>query len=468
MKTSHFATAAAIVSVPIIAVQFAQNSKLKTEVEELNTVLVEYQQGGGGAGGLSGMPAGKSGDNKSKDTTKPDPAGSQAEALATSSSLSEILAHRDPMLRMAALLEYVGKLSDKEIPEALAKLRQSTPDWDPDARVAAQLMLTRWGKADPEGALAHIGKLDMKSAGGDAAIILSALAATDPLRAVEWLENPDNKLANSRWIGQILAGSITKEWVRQDPDAALAWAQTVPENQRSGAYTGVLGSLAATDPERASKLAMQLPDDDARREILGQIARSWSEISPAEAVEWASTLDGRGRSRAMGEALGEWAQKSPPEAAAFVDSLPEAGEGQYLQRVASSWAEHAPADAAQWLESHQESEGKADAMGWVMWHWTNSDPQAASTWLIDQPAGGSRDRAIGSLAKATFESDPGAAVTWAATITDERQRAGTLERGVREWLEREPVKAREWISTTDQISQEEAQRFLTPRGERDK
>ena len=87
----------------------------------------------------------------------------------------------------------------------------------------------------------------------------------------------------------------------------------------------------------------------------------------------------------------------------------------------------------------------------------------ASTWLIDQPAGESRDRAIGSLAKATFDEDPGAAVAWAATIGDERQRSSTLERGVREWLEREPQQARDWINTTDQITAAEAQSFLAPR-----
>ena len=100
-----------------------------------------------------------------------------------------------------------------------------------------------------------------------------------------------------------------------------------------------------------------------------------------------------------------------------------------------------------------------------MWHWTNADPQAASTWLVDQPAGASRDRAIGSLTKATFDSDPGAAVSWAATISDEGQRTRTLTRGVREWIEREPEKAREWINTSDLITEEEAQQFLEPRAE---
>lgn len=473
MKKSHLSAAGAItiIAAPIIGLQFAHNAGLKSEIRQLNQTIIEYRDGDRSGGGLSALSPTKDREN---DLSNKDPNGDTDAAFKLNlesgnitASLNEILAQRDPMQRMSALLAYVGQLSDAAIPDALTKLRQSTPDWDPDARVAAQLMLTRWGKSDPDGALAYVQSLDYKKAGGDAAVIISSLAATDPQRAIRWLQDPDNKLANLPWMGQILAGSITKEWVRQDPDAALAWATTLPKNQQSGAYGGVLGTLAATDPARASALAVDLPAGDARRDIIGQIARAWSESAPDEAIQWASTLEGDERERAVGEALGAWAQSAPNEAAGYVDQLAEdeRTEGM-LDRVASNWARQEPEAAAHWLANQAEGADKANAMGDVMWNWTVADPQAASTWLLDQPAGNSRDEGIGALAKATFDNDPASAVTWAANMSDDEKRQSSVGIGVNVWLERDPDAANQWLNTTDSISQEEIQRIRSERAER--
>ena len=472
MKRSHLATATAVVLAPIIALQFAQNSKLKSEIKELNRTIIEFRDGGRDRSDLSAISTTK-GDRDGESGTSGDGDPNSLSSLDLESGapsklvLSEILSERDPMRRMSALLAYVGQLGDDEIPDALTKLRQSTPDWDPDARVAAQLMLTRWGKADPEGALAYVAELDPRKAAGDASIIISALASTDPQRAIKWLEDPENKMVNQPWVGRILAGSITKEWVREDPEAALAWAMTLPKDQQTGAYGGVLGTIAATDPKRASTLAASLPEGDARRDVIGQIARSWSETSPAEAMQWAESLDGKERDRAMGEALGSWAQDEPGEAAAFVDGLAaeERTEGM-LDKVASSWARKEPEQAAQWLGNQEEGKDKADAMGDVMWNWTVADPVAASTWLLEQPEGASRDEGIGALAKATFEDDPASAVSWAANMTDENKRQWSVAVGVNVWLDRDPEAANQWLNTTDRLDQEWVDKILVERDER--
>ena len=473
MKRSHLAAAAAIITGLIIGLQFAQNSKLKSEIQGLNHTVAEYRESTRTTGGgLSALPSGRRKAGKTTDENE----GGSSSAISSldlesdasgSQGLSEILAKRDPMLRMSALLAYVGRLDDAAIPEALAELRQSTPDWDPDARVAAQLMLTRWGKSDPASALEYLSGRDHRKAGGDAAIIISSIAASDPQAAINWLSDPDNQLAKLPWMGQILAGSITKEWVRQDPEAALEWATSLPKNQQTGAYGGVLGTLAATDPQRASTLAVGLPDGDARREVTGQIARAWSEDSPLEAIGWAGTLEGEERQRATAEALGAWAQSDPQEAAAYVDQLAEDDRSEgMLDRVAGSWARQQPESAARWLGGQAESADKADAMGDVMWNWTVADPEAASTWLLEQPAGNSRDEGIGALAKATFDEDPESAVTWAANMTNEDKRNWSVGIGVNAWLDCDPETARQWLESTDALSGEHVEKILSDRSKR--
>ena len=124
--------------------------------------------------------------------------------------------------------------------------------------LGAHMLLTRWGKEDPDGAFASLKTVGLKEAGGTASSILGGLASIDPKRAIAWLEDPENQYANRPWMGHILAGTIGKEWVRQDPDAALAWANALPDSQRRGALGGILESLASSDPQQASLMVMEL------------------------------------------------------------------------------------------------------------------------------------------------------------------------------------------------------------------
>ena len=80
---------------------------------------------------------------------------------------------------------------------------------------------------------------------------------------------------------------------------------------------------------------------------------------------------------------------------------------------------------------------------------------------MQQPSGDFRDNGVGALAKATFDDDPASAVTWAATIDNDRQREGAIERGVREWAKREPAEARTWVQENSTLlSPEQSERLL--------
>ncbi|MAW11752.1 MAG: hypothetical protein CMO54_07875, partial [Verrucomicrobiales bacterium] len=108
-----------------------------------------------------------------------------------------------------------------------------------------------------------------------------------------------------------------------------------------------------------------------------------------------------------------------------------------------------------------DTKGRTDAVGHAVWHWTNEDPAGAADWLLEQPSGDFRDNGIGALAKASFDDDPASAVTWAATIDNDRQREGTIERGVREWSKREPQEARNWVQENSNVlSPEQSERLL--------
>lgn len=432
MTKTQIAAAALALAAPIIALQFYQNRQQSREIAALRRSAPSPSSSLAPAlaSPASSQPAGR--------LPSPPP----------QTSLREILAQRDPVNRMRALLDFVAQIPPGALPSALKEIRENSPDWDPEAKVVLHLLLTRWAQQDPEAALASLNSLDPKKQGGDAPSILASLAARDPQRVAAWLANSKNTLVDFPVMGAILAGTLGKEWVRQDPAAALAWARRLPESQRGGAYVGVLGTLASTDPAAAARLASQLDADPARLHVLGDIGKSWAKKSPSEALAWANSLNGAERQTALRQALGSWSDTAPAAAARFLEDLPAAVlDGPLLKSVAEPWVAKAPDAAATWLAARPDSTAKNEAMGSVLWNWTKQNPNDASTWLTNQPSGPARDAAINGLALATFDSDPASALTWAASISDETNRAASVTLGITEWLKRDAPAARSWASS---------------------
>ena len=449
-----------LLGLSIIAFQYTQNAKLKKELKAQNSKEI----GSSGEGSLTLAGTGKGVSKSSSDSKKGSVTKKDSKNLSiVISSVNEILSDPDPLKRIERLMAYVNKLSPDEMPDALVALQESAPDWDPHMKMAVGLLLTRWASADSDAAFAYVEQMKNKDQARDATFsILRALASQDPQRALEWMSNKGSDMAKNGWMGHMLAGTIATEWVRRDPDAALAWANSLPENQRHGALGGALETIAASDPNEAARRLLELDAGDAREKAAGSIANLWAKRAPQEAREWAMTLEGDDRESAMSRALGGWASTEPAEAAAFINDIPaEERTDSQIREVGRRWSEQEPSQAAEWLVNQPDTKGRTDAIGHAVWHWTNDDPAGAADWLLQQPQGEFRDNGVGALAKATFDDDPASAVTWAATIDNDRQREGAIERGVREWAKREPAEARSWVQENSTVlSPEQSERLL--------
>ena len=371
----------------------------------------------------------------------------------STSSFEDLLSIEDPADRIAGLLKYAEGLGSSEIPQALEDIRQSSPHWDPEAKMITHILLTRWAIDDPEGALASLEGIDLGKFGADPISVLSGVASVNPDIAISWLDNPDNKMVKLPFMGQILAGSIAKEWVRRDPDAALTWANGLPESQKAGAFTGVLGSLASTDPQKAASLASNLAPGGSREHIIGEIAQSWAQNSPKDALDWAATLEGKERQRALYTSLGELARTDRQSAAKFVENMETDERGTYLKSVSSEWAVEEPAEAAEWVmdlaSGSGSDEGVGAALGDVLWKWTRDDPSAAGNWLNEQEKGPTLDGAITGLAGAAFEQDPAASLSWATQISNEGLRNISLTVGLGAWMQRDAEAATQWAEANN-------------------
>ncbi|MFT4550087.1 MAG: hypothetical protein ACI9MB_004062 [Verrucomicrobiales bacterium] len=377
-------------------------------------------------------------------------------------SITDIMTKAGPRDRFQALMSFVEGINTHEIEEALKELRANTTNqFDPEAMFAGHLLLMRWGEEDSEAAFASLEKLGMMERAFGSMSVLAAVAADDPRAAADWLTAPTNLIAAVPRAGDFMATTVSKEWAKNDPDAALAWAKSLPEGKRAGAYNGVLGSLASDDPQRASAMALDLEEGKDRTNLIGNIAESWGKKEPAAALEWVQGLEEGGeRDQAMSKTLGGWAQAEPAKAAEYLDQMADEEKAAHVGAVAGPWARQDPSAAATWLGDQPEGEGKNDGMKQVMWMWTATEPEAASTWIGEQPAGPSRDQGIVSMSNTTYDQDPQMAITWAAEISDDGMRTQQVSRGVNRYMKDEPQAAAEWVGATDVLSEVEKAEYL--------
>jgi hypothetical protein len=360
-------------------------------------------------------------------------------------SIAEIMALSDPGRRLETLMAHVTALPLSDLPGAIENLRRTAPDWDPEAKAALHFMLTRWAREDPEAALASLDQLGSRQRGDFASSVLSGIAAVNPDRATAWLADPANKLVDFPLMGHILAGTIGREWLRRDPEAALAWAAQLPDSQRGGAYTGILVTLAGTNPNRAAETAARLEPGETRRNLLADIGESWARTDPQAALTWVQSLSPEDRPAALRDSMASWAASDPAAAARHVAELPpDQVNAAVLKAVAEPWTVKAPQAAAAWVWEQPASAARNDAMGGVIWNWTRQNPTEASQWVRDQPASPVRDSAIAGLAIATFDGDPAAALTWADSMNDPKKREESVSVGLREWLKRDAAAAASW------------------------
>lgn len=365
--------------------------------------------------------------------------------------LLAIFSNPDPTDRIASLHNFALRIDPAAIPAALDLLHQKTPEWDREANMLSHLLLAKWVKHDPEAAFASLDVADFTKMRGHTTSILSALAAYDPKRAADWLGEPGNAFGFYPKLGHILAGTIAREWARQDLDSALAWAKELPTQQQAGAYTGILKPLASVDPEQASSLALSLEDSDTRQYLLSEIAEAWALSAPLDTLTWADSLPSQDRKEATLSALYTWAQDQPQEVASYLDSQPEV-QANFLPLVSDSWSRRQPLKAADWIVSKPDSSQRNTAIRKAFWNWTTQNPSSAADWIDGQASGSARNHAIAGFTTAAAEFNPPTALEWTGKISNPELRSDLRTRILDSWSHRDPEAAAAWRKNHPVIS----------------
>lgn len=115
-------------------------------------------------------------------------------------------------------------------------------------------------------------------------MVLQALGSrwgrTDPQGALAFAET----LANSPQRIQLMA-SIMFGWTEKDSNAALDWAKQLPAGQaKNQALSAIASSLATQNPRAAVALMDSLPANRARQGMINPVFNEWANRSPVEAA----------------------------------------------------------------------------------------------------------------------------------------------------------------------------------------
>jgi pentatricopeptide repeat protein len=280
---------------------------------------------------------------------------------------------------LAAMTEMSALMSYRLYGEVMNLKRDDFPGVMQRAKVGEKwtgemlnLLLVRWAEIDPSAALAfgnaHLKGKEIDFDGMDESDWRILITAVD-------LETNGSGAVTS--LEGVLAGEDIEEWwsdhdsdmdlfylysvkAAKDPESVWQEILQVAEEESRDPEMLIVGLIDGC--QKTGKMSWILDkashlDEDARDEMLSQIAMIWTMKDPESAVQWAEQLAKDGNRKIAGEVAERWAEKSPKQASEWLLSI-STGEGEPNENFkdqAFGYMVVADLDSAvHWLEGQDE------------------------------------------------------------------------------------------------------------------
>ena len=244
---------------------------------------------------------------------------------------------------------------------------------EPQRSMAAQSALEGLARLDPKAALERI---DSQPANNKRRIIRSALqtlAATEPQLAIAEAEtredffvevatvwaNRDPEAATA-WLMQHTPDQrssshdplrrIASRWSKQDLNAALAYADTLPEGLRAGWTSAIAAELELTDLDRLETLAQTLSDTPYAAGMYQRVAFQRYESDPKGTLSQLLGLKPELRDEPLSSILDYAMEDTPDSAARLINQITdEELRMRALRKVLPRWQSREDGAMERWL-----------------------------------------------------------------------------------------------------------------------
>ncbi len=370
--------------------------------------------------------------------------------------------------RVQALLEFYAGLTPEQLAEEAGKL-ESLPMTE--RMVASFLLFGRWAEVDPTAAMAFSNTMGM--AGGFVRpTILQSWASVDPANAAKYYGQNPREFAMMDMMGgrgggpmggQGASSIIASEWARQDPAAALAWANSLT-NGKGQAMSAVVSEVAKTDPKKAAEMLASMDPAD-RPGAYRSVAAQYGALDFSSAQSWIHTLPAEDQAAALASAIGGLSGTDPAKAALELKSM-EAGDSKdrAVEVVVGDLAKKDPQAAAEFLKSQASENALRGGMRPLMQQWAVQNPAAALAFINSYDAGPVRDSAAQSYVWSNNTSKPSEIIKVAESITDEGDRNRSVGVTAMRWMAEDPAAAKAYIQASTSIPADSKERLLSGGG----
>ncbi|MEY3895704.1 MAG: hypothetical protein RLZZ214_1223 [Verrucomicrobiota bacterium] len=387
----------------------------------------------------------------------------------TGNSTDQIARMPGNSTRIQALMDFYSGLTPEQLAAEATKL-EGLPMGE--RMMASFLLFGRWAEVDPTAAMAFSNTMGM--AGGFVRpTILQSWASVDPANAAKYYaENPRefammDMMGGGRGRGpmggQGASSIIATEWARQDPAAALAWANSLATG-KNDALSAVVGEVAKTDPRKAADMLGKL-DPEQRAGAYRSVAAQYGALDFAEAQTWIRTLPTDEQEGALASAITGLSDKDPVAAAKQVSAMQEGeAKDRLVGDVVEDLARKDPQAAEDFIKEQTSERAQRDAMRELMPALTGKNPIAALAFVNSYQPGAVRDSAAQAYVWSNNTGAPAELVKVAETITDEGDRDRTVGLAAMRWMREDPAAAKAYVEASTSLSDEAKQRITEGRG----
>jgi len=321
--------------------------------------------------------------------------------------LEEIIRGNDPLERNRALLAFLDQLAPGEMPDVVDRFRA-------------------------------LGLTDARA--GEYAMLLTAWAKADPLAAMAYAEEKTR--------GPFATRTLLAAWAANDPDAALRWADAHHQGDGANPYlAGIIQGIAATDPDRATKLLAGMPFSEERGEALNALLPFIAAKGGDAARAWVDSIqDEQLRDGAIARMAEQLAAKEPKATADWLLANPGQASLRQLDDVIASWMDQDKAAAVSYYDTLPAGEARTSALRGIVNTMALENPQEAARFMDSHPAD-TNDQVIQQFVWHSSQEDPVLAASYIARISNPREQENLYNRMLTGWLRRDPASATGWIQS---------------------
>jgi hypothetical protein len=263
---------------------------------------------------------------------------------------------------------------------------------------------------------------------------------------IQGLQAEDDPMKREQLIANLLAGLKTGDIAA----ALAYMKDAQPAELAADLSRRLVRHWAESSPREVAAWINGLPDGDQRQAALDGLAIVWANSQMVEAINWGQSLAKEGeRNRALTDVANEAVRTDPMTALQLAVGLPaDVQRDDLIRRATMEWTSGDATNAVAWAEQIPDATLRVTVLAGEAVAWAKQDPESAAMLAVRElPAGRLQEDTVVSIVQRWAELQPEAAAAWVAQFPEGAMRAATIENLVTLWSRTDAAAAQQWLAS---------------------